>query len=301
MKLVLRLHAGGHLSDTQLAVAYALWRSGQPSRLPGVLNRFLLGALADDAEAQLIESRFCLPSRSAKAILGLLLDAAREAGLPEPPAGPIDDVADAARALTVGAAGALAARYRLNTNQATIVALFGARSGRTVTYERLIRCLWPDGNEPEVVMESLRTQILRLRRILAPEGLRIVAIQGIGYRLDGPRSAIAQLAAHCPPPPAATGEVRDYLAGDDAMLEPIADLMSAHGLSPSEARVLLRLIEARGRTVALRQFLSVLPGNSERRTASEIVRLHVMRLRRKCAHLTIETVKGVGYRLAGLK
>lgn len=73
--------------------------------------------------------------------------------------------------------------WGISGRQGRVVDLLVRAEGRTVATETLLQSIWPD-DEPDSALKCLRVHILYARRKLAPHGIAICNVWGIGYAIE---------------------------------------------------------------------------------------------------------------------
>lgn len=96
---------------------------------------------------------------------------------------PVPDVSS----LLVGELGTAVARLgrsaRLSVGQARILAILRDRYPSPVAHGDVVDAIYGDASEPLDVHRGLRVQVMRLRRRLAPLGVSVRSVHGMGYAL----------------------------------------------------------------------------------------------------------------------
>lgn len=72
----------------------------------------------------------------------------------------------------------------LPPREATLLRALLQRPGHAVAKERLFEAVFP--NQPEVQLEAIEVVAYRLRKRLAPTGVQLVTLRGLGYLLKAP-------------------------------------------------------------------------------------------------------------------
>jgi DNA-binding response OmpR family regulator len=62
--------------------------------------------------------------------------------------------------------------------------LYAMRDGARLTNDDLMDLFWPDRDPPEWCLNVIRLEIHRLRKAIAPLGMRITNTYGRGWRLE---------------------------------------------------------------------------------------------------------------------
>ena len=186
MERIQQLRAQGKLSQQQFEKARDFYHGRAAYRLPERFREILREIIIDETKLQDLERKRNWPARSAKAILSEILLVCEDVGWSSDPPLPCRDEKEIERYVddAMGAElAALADRYGLTKTEAKLMAILKLRVGQVVTYESVIRALWPCGSEPETEQRAVQVHLFYLRRKLKPHGIEIYCATGMGLKL----------------------------------------------------------------------------------------------------------------------
>lgn len=207
-----------------------------------------------------LERKYCWPARSAKAIVGVLLDLLAEDPAAHPPA-PQTDGSGARRKLehlcAFGFNREIARhmdRWGLSQSEARVLEIMRRAPDMTISRDAMLARMYPHDDDPPDP-RIFTTCISNLRRKLAGSPVRIKTLPGLGWKLDWPEpESVPASFEKCHHAPVGADEVSDEELLD-YIAEPEADrnvmkLMTRFGLTRAEAMFLDMLHAARGRVVS---------------------------------------------------
>ena len=187
---------------------------------------------------------------------------------------------------------------RLSRRELSLLRFMVERPNVDLSRETLQQEVW--GYSSEALTRAVDATVVRLRRKIEPRPAEpefVLTVHGHGYRFVPPHSAHAEPLAHDFEGVAAPR--RGALVSEDVEIDldrgvVLRDHVVVQRLTAQEIQVLLRLRAEPGRTVARGQLMRL--GPNFRLTAQGLSNT-MHRLRRKLPPHTLETVRGVGYRL----
>lgn len=268
-----------------------------------------------------MERKYRWPARSAKAIVGVLLDILGESATPE--VGLQGTRAPAQQMLehitAMGFDRALAghmARWGLNLGEARVLEIMRRAPDMTMTREALIARLCPhDDDPPDGKIVDVR--ISRLRKKITGSGVAIQTLWGIGWKLTWPPDLSSAPPTPSPAPAPAQrhesgGDARAQAVSDEELLDyvalapadkHVATLMARFGLSHKQACVLEALLSARGRHLGRATLHRMLYDDDAGEADPKIIDVMLTHIRRKIApqDWRIENEHGRGWRLVAPK
>ena len=287
------------LTPDQLMAAQRFRQNHNSMALPPTMRKVLHQALIEGQPVQAMERQNGWPARSAKAIVGVLLDVLAEWEDQEKSA-PDPDNSAAARLDHLTAAGFdqdIARHMRLlglNYGEARLLETLRRAPGMILSREVLHARLYAhDAFPPSLRIIDVR--LSRIRQKLAGTGIEIRTIHGMGWQLDWPDWA--------------GKEVRDeWTCSAEELLEfvdqPEADLremgyMQRFSMSRIEARLFDALLSARGRILSKAFLEQQLYPDSAEAPASNAIHVLLTKIRQKIrpAGMRIENRRGQGWRL----
>lgn len=287
------------LTPDQLMAAQRFRQSHNSMALPPTMRKVLHEALIEGKSVQLMERQNGWPARSAKAIVGVLLDVLAEWEDQEKIA-PEPDNSAAAQLDHLTAAGfdqELARHMRLfglNYGEARLLETLRRAPGMALSREVLHARLYAhDAFPPSLKIIDVR--ICQIRKKIAGTGIEIRTIHGMGWQLDWPDWA--------------GQEVREeWACSADELLEfidqPEDDLremgyMQRFDMTRIEARLFDALLTAKGRVLSKDFLTQRLYSESAEAPASNAIHVLLTHVRRKIrpAGLRIENQRGAGWRL----
>jgi len=183
MQTLMRLHRMGKLTDQQLIVAYKFARNPRAFSVAPSLYRVLQDLVIDDRPVAEVEAERGWPARSARAILGVVLNALVEIGGTHS-----EDEAEDPREILDYLTGSdpedlvLAKReFGLTLAEAKVFQVLKARLGRVVSRDQIIRAAYYDRDEPNP--RTLDVLICHARKKIKGSDYEIRTEPGVGFAL----------------------------------------------------------------------------------------------------------------------
>lgn len=194
MQAIHRLHKTGHLTDQQAIACARFAKDPAVANLSPTLHRVLHDILVEGVHLEVLEKRRGWSARSAKVVLGVILDALVERGGADPVPEPTEEEITAREKLAYMTDDldqemvALGRQYGLTAKEAAVFVALRRAGGRTLSKENLLRACHPLPMDDELPdLKIVDVYVCKIRQKLKGARVQILTDWGLGYRLEDRR------------------------------------------------------------------------------------------------------------------